>query len=521
MKTNAEKCYQRCAMDKKKIGSFLKALREKKGKTQYQVMQDLYEYGLEISDKTIAKWEKGNFPDFDKLAIVAEYYGVKSSDILNGEIYEPHNFEEQYFIVNDNWLRENNADNLYIMRVEQERLIRCRVKELFIEIIKSKSLTQAQNEELNFLLMHFYSVSDYAWGENEEYGELNKNEQIKLLRREIYSVILTMHDSSVEEIYWEIKKYFDFDKRLTFEKDVCSFEDDVDSTVAVLQDLEDWEKDLLLAQVQTQNINHYFGRNSKFQYLKRFDKDYDEERITKEGIKLLIDCGAKLNSKLLGYAEHRYFHFSILERMKLLHSRIYDKISISKYDTKKQSSEYYWLENNLKNRLINLYYALNCTRDKKWSLNEIFEMFISNDSLPKQIILSRYKPFAKERMSEKEMLLEAEQLCPYEISVWNKCKEKETQLEEDKRELEILEERWARGERIDIHEYDEWVGEEKNKLTEKDILSRLSSMTYSQFIEGRNEEMTKELMQNLDLMSLSEIRKRYFPVEVKYEGGEI
>ena len=56
-------------MDKKKIGSFLKALREKKGKTQYQVMQDLYEYGLEISDKTIAKWEKGNFPDFDKLAI--------------------------------------------------------------------------------------------------------------------------------------------------------------------------------------------------------------------------------------------------------------------------------------------------------------------------------------------------------------------------------------------------------------------------------------------------------------------
>ena len=184
-------------MDKKKIGSFLKALREKKGKTQYQVMQDLYEYGLEISDKTIAKWEKGNFPDFDKLAIVAEYYGVKSSDILNGEIYEPHNFEEQYFIVNDNWLRENNADNLYIMRVEQERLIRCRVKELFIEIIKSKSLTQAQNEELNFLLMHFYSVSDYAWGENEEYGDLNKNDQIKLSILGFYYNILNLTDIGI------------------------------------------------------------------------------------------------------------------------------------------------------------------------------------------------------------------------------------------------------------------------------------------------------------------------------------
>ena len=58
-------------MDKSKIGQFLKFLRMQKGKKQFQVAMDLFDYGIEVSDKTIAKWEKGNFPDMDKLGILA------------------------------------------------------------------------------------------------------------------------------------------------------------------------------------------------------------------------------------------------------------------------------------------------------------------------------------------------------------------------------------------------------------------------------------------------------------------
>lgn len=504
-------------MDKEKIGAFLKSLRERKGKKQFQVAQDLFDYGIEVSDKTIAKWEKGNFPDIDKLDVLANYYGVKPSDILNGEVYGTNNNEEQYFIVKEDWYNDRDPDKLYYLRVEQESLIKSRVKDLFVELINSKSLTMTQNDELNFLLTHFYGVSDYAWYANEDYEGKNKREQIKLLRHEIYRVILSMHNSSVDEIYWEVKKYFDYDKRITFERDVCDFEDDINITAERLQELDDWEKDLLLAQVQTQNINHRYGKTAKLAYLKQFGKDYDEERITKEGIKLLIGCGAKLNRELFGYAEHRHFEFSILERMKLLHSRIYDKILISKYDTEKQCSEYYWLENSTKNRLIKLYYALNCSSGEKISLNEVYEMFINNDRLPKQIILNRYKSFSKEEKSEKEKLLQAEQLCSYEIKMWNESKEREEQFERDKKELDTLEERWARGERMDVFEYDEWVGEEKNKLTEQDIISRLAQMPYEQFIAGRDEKLTQELLDNIDTLSLREIRERYFPLEVRYE----
>ena len=467
-------------MDKKKIGAFLKLLREKKGKKQFQVAQELYEYGIEITDKTVAKWEKGNFPDLDKLAILANYYGVKPSDILNGEIYEPQNFEERYFIANDNWLSKNDAKNLYVMRVEQESLIKRRVKELFMQLINEESLTPTQNDELNFLLTHFFSVSRYAIQAYNELEELNEKERIKLLRHKIYCMILSMHNSSPDEIYWEIKKFYDYDRRITFEKDVCNFEDNISIASKRLQELEEWEKDLLLALVQTNNIANSDGKYSKLLYLQKCGRDFDEEATTKEGIKLLIESGAKLNRALLGYAEHCHFEFSILDRMKQLHNDIYDKILIAKYDV--ESTEYYWVENDAKNRLIGLYYALNCSREEKLTLNEIYDMFLANDNLPKEIILNLYKRFDHKQRSEKEILLMAEQMCPYEINLWNECKEREIRLEEEKKELEILEERWIRCERIDVLEYDEWVGEEKDKLTEQDVISRLSEMAYEQFI---------------------------------------
>lgn len=522
MRSKVKKYYRRLAMDKKKTGALLKILREKKGKKQFQVALDLSEYGIEVSDKTIAKWEKGNFPDIDKLDVLAEYYGVQPSDILNGEIYEPQNYEEQYFIAKKNWCDGRNPNELYYLRVGQESLIKRRVKELITELISSKSLSMAQNNELNFLLSHFYSISEYAFDVNEDFEDLDIYQQVKLLRHEIYRTILSMHTSSADEIFWEVKKLFEYDKRMTFERDVFNFEDDIKNFTERLQDLDDWEKDLLLAQVQTQNIKHSYGITSKLLYLEHLGKDYDEEQITKDGIRLLIGCGAKLNRKLLGYAEHHHMEFLILERMKILQYRIYDDILVSKFNDDGNGS-YYWLKNNEKNRLIKLYYALNSAREEKHSLNEIYEIFKTNDSLPKQFILSRYNHMSrhnhsgKKERSEKEILLMADQLCPYEIEVWNKCKAKEAQLEKDKKELKVLEERWERGERIDVFEYDEWIGEEKNKLTEQDIISRFSQMSYEQFVAGRDEGLTKELLSNLDSMTLSEIRERYFPVEVRYE----
>ena len=502
-------------MDKSRVGQFLKTLRLQKRKKQFQVAMDLSEYGIEVSDKTVAKWEKGNFPDMDKLAILADYYGVKVSAILHGEPYTPQNFDEKYFIVNDEWMQRFPPDELYQTRVEQERLIRIRVKDLFLELIEKKSLTETQNDELNFLLANFYSVSDYAKEINNEL-DCTGSKQVKLLRQEIYREICSMHDCSVDEIYWEIKKFYNYNKRATFRKNVRGYEANVSATENILLDLENWEKDLLLAQIQTQNIADFYD---KLTYFRKYGVDYDEERITKEGIKLLIKCGAQLNPALMGYKLFQYDYFSIMDRMEMLHAAIEAKLLVSAYNEEKQAVEFYWVENNTKNRLIDLYYMINCSRnkDRKISFDELYNLFISNDTLPDSILLERYNEGEKSTLTRKEQLLQAERMFAVEIAKWNECKERESKYKDYERELHELEKRWIAGEAIGEIEYTEWIGEEDGVLTESDIMMRLCKMSYDEYLESRNAELTTELLAEIDTLSLSEIRQKYFPVEERYE----
>ena len=505
-------------MDKSKIGQFLKSLRIQKGKKQFQVAMELSKYGIKVSDKTVAKWEKGNFPDLEKLKVIAEYYGVQASDILNGEVYVQQNFADKYFIVNNDWMQHYPPDKLYQIRVDQEQTIKARVKALFMELIENKSLTAMQNEELNFLLTNFYSVSDYAIQLN---SELNTEgyRQTQLLRYEIYREILSMHDSSVEEIYWEIKKLFNYNKRLTFEKNICDYEDDKSIVEGLLRKLDDWEKDLLLAQVQTTDITHRYGEYSPLTYLRQFGRDYDVERTTKEGIKLLIDCGARLNPFLLGYRLFNYDCFSIMPTMERLHAKTAGKILISAYDEKLHKAQFYWADNTTKNRLIDLYYTFNCRRpqNEKLSLEKVYDLFINNEDIPEWLLLDIYKKYARPNLSRKEQLLEAKLICAGEIAAWDECKEQEARIEQMRRELNDLEKQWNKGEQIAEIEYSDWVGEKEDVLTENDILMRLSEMSYSQYVASRRADLTAQLLEEIDILSLTEIREKYFPIEVKYE----
>lgn len=68
-------------MDFKKIGCFLKKLRQEKGVTQEQLAED---FG--VSSRTVSRWETGtNMPDITILVQIAEYYDVDINEILNGE----------------------------------------------------------------------------------------------------------------------------------------------------------------------------------------------------------------------------------------------------------------------------------------------------------------------------------------------------------------------------------------------------------------------------------------------------
>lgn len=504
-------------MDKLKIGKFLRELREKKGKTQNAVALELVDYGIDVSDKTIAKWEKGNYPDFENLDVIADYYGVKPADILDGEIYVQQNFEDKYFIVNNEWLSKNDLENPYYIRIEQENNIKERVKYLFLELIRTKSLTRMQNDELNFLLSNFYSVSKYAERVNTNFRQCkNAKQGVHLLRHEIYRTILSMRDCDEKEVYWEIDKFIEYNKRFTFANDLCDFEDDIEFTARRIQRLEDWEKDLLLAQVQTENITHRYGQPNKNTYFKRFKKDYDEDRITREGIRLLIDCGAMINLSLFGYKRREMNEYYILDLMEDLYNEIPNKLLISKLSAGDGKILYYWIENTQRNRLLNLYYALNVSKDKKLTLDEICKMFNKNDIIPFTFLLENTK-FTKNDMTEKERLWQAEMVHSYEIKFWNECKESEHKIIEKQKELRKLINALMDGQETITIEENRWVGKTLGKWTEEDIAIRLSYMTFEQFDSSRNEQLTRNLYDDLVKLSLKEIREKYFQVEVRDE----
>lgn len=71
-------------MDCSKVGGLILALRKEKGLTQKQIAD-----AMNISDKTISKWERGlGCPDVSLLGALSEILGVNVERILAGDINE-------------------------------------------------------------------------------------------------------------------------------------------------------------------------------------------------------------------------------------------------------------------------------------------------------------------------------------------------------------------------------------------------------------------------------------------------
>ena len=68
-------------MDTKKIGMFLKELRNENGMTQEELGEK-----IGVSNKTISRWETGNYmPPVDCLNMLSEIYHISINEILSGE----------------------------------------------------------------------------------------------------------------------------------------------------------------------------------------------------------------------------------------------------------------------------------------------------------------------------------------------------------------------------------------------------------------------------------------------------
>ena len=82
---------RRLKMDTKKIGRFLKELRNEKNMTQEQLAEHMY-----VSGRTVSRWETGtNMPDIAILLEHSDFYDVDIKEILDGGRKEQHMEKER------------------------------------------------------------------------------------------------------------------------------------------------------------------------------------------------------------------------------------------------------------------------------------------------------------------------------------------------------------------------------------------------------------------------------------------
>ena len=92
-------------MDVKRIGLFLKELRNEKQITQEELAEK-----LGVSNRTVSRWETGsNMPDFDVLIELSDFYDVEIREILEGKkIEENSNSKEELLLIADYNNKEKN-----------------------------------------------------------------------------------------------------------------------------------------------------------------------------------------------------------------------------------------------------------------------------------------------------------------------------------------------------------------------------------------------------------------------------
>lgn len=350
-------------MNKKIIGNFLRTLREEKKLTQIQ-LSNAFD-GI-YSDALISKWERGeSVPNIDDLKTLANYFNVSVDEILNGTRYEDVDFEKKYFIYNNDWMSRYNPNDLYNIREEQELLIETRFKELLKKMV-GEGLSLPEDKEFDFIVTHFYQIflpaveckdedayRNSGLGECEWIDDINYCAHDCLLgglsdiKFEIYRQTALMHKTIIDEKFWEANKKFVFINRQNIWDDISDVIDDTEDEVRrrILK-IEDYEKDILLAALQTINVTHRYGKLKKYEEL--YHRKYDEEQLTKRAIKLLIECGAKINKALLGYWQMIAVEFPIIDKLIAVHKEYKEPLLVPICENGRY--RYFAVDNNENNR---------------------------------------------------------------------------------------------------------------------------------------------------------------------------
>lgn len=522
-------------MNKTNMGKFLKELRESKKLTMNKLIEELNKEHLGVTIKSISDWESGtSIPELEKLVFLSNFYDVSIDEILEGERKTSfEDIDKRYPIFSKEFDKlsfnndEQNRKLWFETRTKYVGLMNKNFKNLLFKFYK-EGLSHNEELELNYIFKHKCKLSDYY---NECYKKLSADEYVN------FSYV--MRDlkrnpkiSSTNEFYWELQKYFDVEGKF---KTSINFYDIMDEEPfkgnefisVLLKQSETWELDMLISGFQKFDpICIDSASNSKF--LERYEtirgKKFDREAIYKETLKFVIQQGGKLNPYFNSFIEKKTKKHQIIDRLEELYKLCLRPIQIYKIDDEREGfQKRYFVDNTPYNRFLADYYkyrsCITLTNDESIDVDAVHSL-LTNDPNNKKFIefVSKLRNIDTNR-EERFVLADLS----FEITHWNKTKQEyfdnENRIQEGLEEIKKLESMLNNGET----EYSECVYEEIGPKSNGDIKSWIvflkKNLSFKDFNKWRNEQLTHELMDEIDSLSIEEIRKKYFAKEI-VEGGE-
>ena len=507
-------------IDKKRVGKYLKSLRleKKRERDGKSFSQDDLSNEMNISINAIAEWESGaSLPSYEKLEQLSKIFNKSIDELLDGESRINVDYSNKYFTSNPYWYMDSKyKDNSYQIRNEQINLITKTFKKLLMTRVK-RLLTANEEDKFKFLFNNFYNLSDYA----KELSDINSNDDYLKFKYTLDDTLSKMKSKSSNEKYWEIQKLFSENKDIWF-----SFKSDVHDLrySNILQErfdnIENWQKDMLLAMFQ--NIEPSNSNPEKYgsNYLKKYEETFGEsnhELNVKSIIKDLINRGACINPFFLNKYKEELVTHRIIDRMQELYDLCLKPIEIYiKDENNKQKC--YLIENNLKNRFITNYYlnlelqlkTFRHSNDRFDNFEKIYNWFINNDEIPDNI----YKEIAKDlgldtSQDKKYWISDVKNISALEI-LFKKYKEIEKNISNGLIELNELKSKLDKGETEYTEKKLRIIGGNDEESIRKYIEYWKTEIDYSKYIKSRDFKLTTELLNNIDSLSLKEIKDKYF-----------
>lgn len=506
-------------MNKKKMGCFLKELRNKENLTQ-DGLCDLFasEYGIYLTDKAISSWENGKtIPDVEKLNILSEIYDISMDEILDGEIHQDIDYSKIYFLSDEHWYMKYADDqtiNLYNMRQEQIVKINERFNEL-LEKRLQEPFTSNEEQEFSFLFNNFYSLTDYY----KEYSNSNVNDDYLRFKESINICLNQTKNMEQEEVKWELSKMILPNEKIDF-----VFYDIMDKVPPKnsyidkrFRNLEFWQKDMILNTIQNCDLilvhHDVYGSN----YLKNYEtttgEEYNEEKKSKEIIKYLINNGACINTQYINFIDRTKETRRIIDKLELLYNQCLKPINMAV--VKEGNTFYYKVKNNFRNRFITKYYYQLSFHLKDFSFEKIYQLFLDYDIFPETLYIDLAK--MHNININREMKYIIADLGVYLTTLLNKWEELhncEKEIKEGLKEIPILIKQLKEGHKTYEIINDKVVGGTDWKSVRDYCYYWNRFVTKKELKNLRRLKETKQLLAEIDTLSLKDIREKYFEMEV-------